>query len=165
MKILIAYAGKSGGSREMCLLLASLLPNHEVVLSDLVGAPISPVGFDYIVLGGAVRFGKLHRAVRTYIKEHGSAVEVIPHTLFLCCAFADQFENYAEMLFPAALLESAEEIGYFGGELNSAKQRGFDKIIVRMMRSAIRDSEDDEAMLPGLLPEHVRMLADRLRQL
>ena len=165
MKILVAYAGKSGGSREMCLLLASLLQNHEVTISDLTEASVVPYGFDYVVLGGAVRFGKLHRAARTYIKEHGSALETIPHTLFLCCAFADQFENYAEMLFPAALLESAEEIVYFGGELNPAKQRGFDKIIVRMMRSAIRDSEDDEAMLPGLLPEHVRMLADRLRQL
>lgn len=165
MKILVAYAGKSGGSREMCLLLASLLQNHEVTLSDLTEAPVVPSGFDYIVFGGAVRMGKLHRAARNYIKEHGSALETIPHTLFLCCAFADQFENYADMLFPAALLESAEEIVYFGGELNPAKQRGFDKIIVRMMRSAIRDSEDDEAMLPGLLPEHVRMLADRLRQL
>ncbi|MBR2464964.1 MAG: hypothetical protein IKB41_06015 [Clostridia bacterium] len=165
MKILVAYAGKSGGSREMCLLLASLLPNHEVVLCDLAEAPVAPTGFDYVVFGGAVRFGKLHRAARTYIKEHGSALETIPHTLFLCCAFADQFENYAEMLFPAVLLEGAEDIVYFGGELNPAKQRGLDKIIVRMMRSAIRDSEDDEAMLPGLLPEHVRMLADRLRQL
>ena len=165
MKILVAYAGKSGGSREMCRLLASLLPSHEVVLSDLTEAPVSPLGFEYIVFGGAVRMGKLHRAARNYIKEHGSTLEKIPHTLFLCCAFADQFENYAQMLFSEALLESAQDVVYFGGELDPAKQRGLDKILVRMMRSSIRSSEDDDAMLPGLLPEHVRMLADRLRQL
>ena len=163
MKILIAYASKTGTSREMCTLLASLLPNHEVTLADLATATPDPQGFDYIVLGAPVRMGKLHRAARAYIKEWGEHIATRPHTLFLCCAFADQFENYAEMLYPARLLESAEEVLYFGGELDLSRQRGFDKLLVRMMRSSIQESEDDEAMLPGRLPEHVRMLADRLR--
>ena len=70
MKILVAYAGKSGSCRSMCELLASQLPNHTVVLSDLIAEPISPRGFDYVVLGGAVRFGKLHRAARAYLAAH-----------------------------------------------------------------------------------------------
>ena len=163
MKILIAYASKTGTAREMCTLLASLLPNHEVTLADLATAAPDPQAFDYIVLGAPVRMGKLHRAARTYLKEQSERIAARPHTLFLCCAFADQFENYAEMLYPAKLLESAEEILYFGGELDLSRQRGFDKLLVRMMRNAIQESEDDEAMLPGPLPEHVRMLADRLR--
>lgn len=165
MKILVAYAGKSGSCRAMCELLATHLPNHEVVVSDLALAPISPEGFDYVVLGGAVRFGKLHRALRAYLGANGKAIAAMKHTLFLCCAFADQFENYAEMLFDEALLESADEAVYFGGELNVSRQRGLDKIFARMIRNSILESEDDEAMLPGLLPEHVRLLADRLRKL
>lgn len=165
MRILIAYAGKTGGSGEMCRLLASLLPNHEVVVSDLTQTPVSPTDFDYVVFGGAVRMGKLHRAARSYIKAHAAVLEKTPHTLFLCCAFADQFENYVDMLFPKGLLETADEAVYFGGELNVSRQRGLDKLLVRMIRSSIIESEDDEAMLPGLLPEHVRMLADRLRPL
>ncbi len=165
MKILIAYASKTGTVHEMCTLLASLLPNHEVTLADLATATPDPTGFDYIVLGAPVRMGKLHRAARTYVKEQSAALAKVAHTLFLCCAFADQFENYAEMLYPAAVLESADEVLYFGGELNLSRQHGFDKLLVRMMRSSIRDSEDDEAMLPGALPEHVRLLADRLRKL
>ena len=164
MKILIAFAGKSGGTRAMCELLASHLQRHEVVLSDLAGEAISPEGFDHIVLGGAVRMGKLHRAARAYLAAHSTAIASMPHTLFLCCAFAEQFENYAEMLFPKALLESADEVVYFGGELNVSRQKGFDKLLARMIRNSILESEDDEAMLPGLLPEHVRMLADRLKQ-
>ena len=165
MRILIAYATKTGASREMCVLLASLLPNHEVTVADLSETAPSPLAFDYVVLGSPVRMGKLHRAARAYLKAHGDALARVAHTLFLCCAFADQFENYAEMLYPRKVLESADEVLYFGGELNLSRQRGFDKFLVRMMRSAIRDSEDDEAMLPGLLPEHVRLLADRLRGL
>ena len=149
----------------MCELLASQLPNHTVVLSDLIAEPISPRGFDYVVLGGAVRFGKLHRAARAYLAAHTKMLAALPHSLFLCCAFAKQFENYAEMIFDGALLESADEIVYFGGELNVSRQKGLDKLFARMMRSSILESEDDDAMLPGLLPEHVRLLADRLRQL
>ena len=109
--------------------------------------------------------GKLHRAARSYIKAYAAVLEKTPHTLFLCCAFADQFENYIDMLFPKNLRETADEAVYFGGELNVSRQRGLDKLLVRMIRSSIIESEDDDAMLPGLLPEHVRMLADRLRQL
>jgi len=149
----------------MCELLSRRLPNHETVLCDLVKEPISPDGFDYIVLGGAVRFGKLHRAARAYLREHEAVLSAKPHTLFLCCAFAEQFENYVEMIFPKAVRRSADEAVYFGGELNVSRQKGLDKLFARMMRTSIMESEDDEAMLPGLLPEHVRMLADRLRAL
>ena len=164
MRILIAYAGRTGGARSMCELLASLLPRQEVVLFDLACDKTRPVlgDFDYIVLGGSIRMARLPRAARAYLKENADALAERPHTLFLCCAFPDQFENYAEMVFPRNVLENADECLYFGGELDLSKQRGLDKWIVRMMRNAIKESEDADAMLPGLLPEHVRLLADRL---
>lgn len=164
MKILIAYAGKTGGSRSMCELLATLLPRQEVTLFDLVNDKTYPVlgDFDHVVLGGAIRMARLPRAARTYLKGNAELLAAIPHTLFLCCAFSEQFENYAEMVFPRAVLETADACVYFGGELDPSKQRGLDKIMVRMMRNAIKESEDGDAMLPGLLPEHVRLLADRL---
>ena len=163
MKILIAYAGKTGGSAEMAELLARSLPNHSVTLLDMRTQDISPEGFDYVVLGGAIRFARLYREAREYLKKYENVICNLPHTLFLCCACSEQFENYADRVFSRELRDSAEEILYFGGELNLAAQRGFDKLLVRMMRNSIKESEDDEAMLPGLLPEHVRLLADRLR--
>lgn len=148
----------------MCELLASLLPRQEVTIFDLVNDKTPPVlgDFDHIVLGGAIRMARLPRAARAYLKENAAVLAEKPHTLFLCCAFPEQFENYAEMVFPRNVLENADECVYFGGELDLSKQRGLDKILVRMMRNAIKESEDADAMLPGLLPEHVRLLADRL---
>ena len=163
MKLLIAHGGKSGGCRSMAALLAELLPRHQVTLTDLIGEMPDPADFDHVVLGGAVRMGRLDRRVREYMKRYRGALTAVPHTLFLCCAFAEHFENYAEMLFPGAILESAEECVYFGGELNPTKQKGLDRLLVRMMRNAVLESEDNDAMLPGLLPEHVRQLADRLK--
>lgn len=163
MKLLIAYAGKTGGSAAMCALLASLLKNHEVTLSDLTKTDPVTGDFDYIVFGGAVRFAKLYAPARRYLKKNAAALAARPHTLFLTCGFAEQFENYADMIFPAPVRESAEQIVYFGGEFDPKKARGLDRTVLRMMRNAVRDSEDKDAALPGLLPEHVRILADRLR--
>lgn len=164
MKILIAYAGKTGSSASMAALLAESLPRHEVTLADLAVVAPSPLDFDYVVLGGAIRMGKLYPAARKYLKQYEAALAACPHTLFLCCAFAEQFENYLEMVFPTSVLESAEDALYFGGELNVAKHRGVDKWLVKLIRNSILESEEDDAALPGLLPEHVRQLADRLKQ-
>lgn len=164
MKLLIAYASKSGTSKAAAEMLANLLLNrHEITVADLDKAQPDAKEYDYVVLGGSVRAGKAHKALRRYLADHTEALCAVPHTLFLCCGFADQFENYAEFTFDAALIESADDVMYFGGELDVSKQRGFDKFLARIMRNAIRNSEDDELMLPGFLPEHVRLLADRLR--
>ena len=164
MKILIAYAGKTGCSAEMCRLLAAHLPAFDVEVADLAVASPDPTGFDSVVLGGAVHMGKLPRYVRQYLTANVKALCAVPHTLFLLCAFADQFENYAERVFPTPVLESADELVYFGGELSLSRQKGiWDKLVVRAMRNSVLESEDNDAMLPGLLPEHVRLLADTLR--
>ena len=163
MKILIAYAGKTGGTASMCQLLAESLPSHTVVLTDLTKEAPDLQGVDFVVLGGAVRMGKLMKPARQFIKEREEVLSRLPHALFLCCAFHEQFENYVERVFPASLWQSAERTVYFGGELNVSAQKGIDKLLVRMMRSSIRDSEDADAALPGLLPEHVRLLAEYLR--
>ena len=163
MKLLIAYAGKTGGSAEMCALLASLLKNHAVTVCDLSKNDPVPGDYDYVVFGGAVRFAKLCRPAGRFLRAHEAEIVAMPHTLFLTCGFAEQFPNYADMIFSARLRETAEDVLYFGGELDPKKARGFDRLILRAARSHIRDSEDGDATLPGLLPEHVRMLADKLR--
>ncbi len=164
MKLLIAYAGKSGTSRECADLLASLLPNFSVLVADLGRETPDPADYDYIVLGGSVRMGKAARPLRKFLRAHEETLGKKPHTLFLCCGLAEQFGFYAERTFAPAVRESAEEVLYFGGRLDPAKARGFDRLLVRMMRNAIKESEEEEAALPGILPEHIRMLADRLRQ-
>ena len=47
MKLLIAYASKSGCAREMAALLAEQLPRHEVTLCDLACEQPDPAAFDY----------------------------------------------------------------------------------------------------------------------
>ena len=164
MKLLIAYASKSGCAREMAAMLAEQLPRHEVTLCDLAVDQPDPAAFDYAVVGGSIRMNKAHKALRQYLDKYGDALGKVPHTLFLCCAFAEQLEHYFAVAFPRALRESAEELVYFGGDLSLSRQRGLDKLLTRMIRNSILESEEEDAVLPTLLPEHVRTLADRLRK-
>jgi menaquinone-dependent protoporphyrinogen oxidase len=163
VKILIAYAGKSGTSQKAAELLASEVKRHDCEVADLTKTTPVLGDFDYIVLGGSIRFGKAHRALRAFLTANEKALCEMPHTLFLCCGIPEQFENYLIRTYSKDLLDSAEEALYFGGELNVANQKGFDKLVARMIRNSIEENEDDEAGLPGFLPEHVRLLADRLR--
>lgn len=164
MKLLIAYAGKSGCAREMAALLAEQLPRHEVALCDLACEQPDPAAFDYAVVGGSIRMNKPHKALRAYLAKYGEALARVPHALFLCCAFAEQLEHYFAVTFPHALRESAERLAYFGGDLSLSRQRGLDKLLTRMIRNSILESEEEDAVLPTLLPEHVRTLADHLRK-
>ena len=164
MKLLIAYAGKSGTAKKAAEELAAALPHHAVTLADLAVEQPDPAAFDYAVVGGSIRMGKAYRPLRRYLSAYGRALADMPHALFLCCAFPDQLEHYQAITFPAALRESAEHQMYFGGELDVSKQKGIDRLLTRMMRSAIQNDEDGELTLPGYLPEHVRLLSDALRK-
>ena len=164
MKILIAYGTKSGCTAEMANLLASLLSNMEVHVTDLALEQPDPAEFDYVVLGTPIRMNRANKSVVRYIERHHDVLASTPHTLFLCCAFADQFDHYLRVAYPHTLITTAEECLYFGGDLALSRQRGFDKWLTRMLRNSILESEEDELVLPNLLPEHVRTLADRLRK-
>ena len=164
MKLLIGYASKSGCAREMATMLAEQLPRHEITLCDLAVEQPDPTAFDYAVVGGSIRINKVHKALRRYLEKYGEALERVPHTLFLCCAFAEYLDHYYAVAFPRELRESADELVYFGGDLSLSRQKGIDKWLTRMIRNSILESEEENAVLPTLLPEHVRALADRLRK-
>lgn len=164
MKLLIAYASKSGCAREMATMLAEQLPRHEIALCDLAKEQPDPTAFDYAVIGGSIRMNKAHKALRAYLAKYGEALVQVPHTLFLCCAFAEYLDHYYAVAFPHELRESADELVYFGGDLSLSRQRGLDKLLTRMIRNSILESEEEDNVLPTLLPEHVRTLADRLRK-
>ena len=164
MKLLIAYAGKTGSAAEMAALLGEHIPNHEVTLCDLDCEQPDPTAFDYVVLGGSIRYNRVRKSLRGYIERYTPVLVKKPHTLFLCCAFSEQLEHYFAVAFPRELRESAESMEYFGGDLSLARQHGLERWMTRMLRNSILESEEENAVLPTLLPEHVRLLADRLRK-
>lgn len=167
-RILIAYATETGTARECAQKLAESLRGTDVTLADLRDGFPDPAEYDLSVIGSSIRFGKLCRPMRAYLKAYGEALCKVPHAVFLCCAIGHAFEEYCEREFPPSLLRSAVAVMTFGGVLKKEQNNLRDRIIVRMMRSKIAESEFEDGeytpVLPGILPENIGKMATYLRE-
>ena len=170
MKILIVYATRGGVSRACAeMLKEKLVPSYEVSCYNVEEGAPAPNDFDVAVVGGSIRMGKLNKKLKKYIKEYREALGRMPSAAFICCGFPTDLEDYVETQLPRAL-EFSLGIHCFGGEIKPEKQKGVDKLILKMMKNHIRylDLEENgkhDYMLPEIIPEHISMLADRIRAL
>lgn len=166
MKILIAYTSKNGTTAKCAKMLAEKLEvSHEVIVTDMNKEDtVPPEGFDVVVLGSSVRMGAVSKKLKKYIKANVDMLNSKLCAVFLCCGFPDEFEEYLSQI-PKYLIPSLG-IHCFGGELKPREARGFDKIIIKIMRNSItgHDFEDGNytGMLPEIIPEHINILADRI---
>lgn len=163
MKIIIYYSTKGGCSRECAEILKKFLgDSDEVTLFDVTSGKDPEISsYDLVILGGGVRFGRLYKPMRAFIKKHESELTLSPHILFLCCGFLTLAEEYLKKLFPARLTESAISLEYFGGELKPEKHHGLMKLVVRCIRSSIEDREEDND-LPDIIESNISMLATKI---
>ena len=170
MKILIVYATRGGVSRTCAeMLQEKLQERHEVTCCHIVDGAPSPEDFDVVVVGGSIRMGKLNKKLKKYIRENREALTNMPSAAFICCGFPADLDDYVETQLPRNL-EFSLGVHCFGGEIKPEKQKGMDKLILKMVRSHIqyKDLEENgkhDYMLPEIIPEHIAILADRIRAL
>ena len=170
MNVLIVYSSKWGVSRTCAEMLAKRLEGFaDVGVYDINDAPPSPEGFDVCVVGGSIRMAAINKRLKRYIKEHASALSSTNTAFFLCCGFCESFDDYVSALIPKTAKANLG-VHCFGGELKPEKLRGIDKLIVRIIRSersAVDPDEPDKqrGALPEIIPEHINILADRIRAL
>ena len=172
MKVLIVYSTHGGASKRCAEMLEEKIKNRfEVTLVNVKeknGAP-SPEEYDVAVIGGPVRFGHIDKTLRNYLKNNAEKLNEISSAFFYCCGFPADVEEYIDTQFPKELNFSLG-VHCFGGELKPEKLKGFDKLVVKMVRSHINsqdfeESDADHAPLPELLPESVERLADMIIEL
>ncbi len=161
MKILIAYATKSGTTRICAEKLAQLLPQHQVTVADLSGADgLRPSDFDFTVVGGPIRMGKLHKAAKKFIESN----TFVPskYALFICNGMNESTAEYFKKNFSSDLLQSALVYTSFGGELKPDNQSGFDRFLLKMFIESNRENED--FVMPTIYTEEIGRLADKIKE-
>ncbi|MBE6547102.1 MAG: hypothetical protein E7668_06670 [Ruminococcaceae bacterium] len=170
MKILILYATR-GGATQVCaeLLAQRLEKHHTVTLCNAAHALPAPQEFDAVAIGSSIRMGQMNKQLKRYIKEHKERLSEGNTAVFFCCGFPKQFEEYTETQLPKDLYCSLG-LHCFGGELKPEKLKGFDKLIVRIVRSSILSQDfekprEDQHDLPELLPENIALLAEKIENL
>lgn len=170
MNILIVYATRGGVSRTCAeMLMEKLQARHDVTCCNVEESAPSPKVFDVVVVGGSIRMGRLNKKLKKYMKEHRETLANMPAAAFICCGFPIDLEDYVETQLPRNL-EFSLGVHCFGGEIKPEKQKGMDKLILKMVRSHIqyKDLEENgkhDYMLPEIIPEHITLLADRIRAL
>ncbi len=169
MKILIVYASHNGGVRTCVERLEAALTGMDVTVADL--AQTTPIldGYDTVILGASIHFGKLLEPAKRFVKANKEALLTKRLFLFLCCGLAHEYEYYREHVFSKELAAVAEQSLYFGGSLRLDGLSFWDRLVVRSIRSSIAESEIEDGeytpSMPGLLPENVDRLATQLRKL
>ena len=175
MKILIVYASESGTCRECADMLEHELYKHEVTKYDVTKVmdfTLSPSNFDACVVGGPVRFGKLHRDARKYIRKYKNELLAKKCAYFLACGYTDQYEKYLKKSIPADLKAASVCCELFGGRLKPEYARGLDRFFIKAARESILSEDENEKgyegeferVLPEIVPENVKRLAKSLEQ-
>ncbi len=168
MKILIAYAGKHGTTRECVERLNAFFDGKNVSVVDLAKETPDAREFDICLVGASVRFGRLQKAARSFLKEQEDILCQKHLGLFFCCGLTHENEYYREVLFSKKLRRQAFETIYFGGSLRLENLSFWEKILIRSIRSSIAESEFEDGeytpSLPGILPENIERLAMRVRR-
>ncbi len=161
MKILIAYATKSGTTRICAEKLAQLLPQHDVTVADLSKvSDLRPADFDFTVVGGPIRMGKLHKAAKKFIESN--TFEPLRYAFFICCGLDGNTQEYFKKNFPAPLLESSLAYTSLGGELKPDRQSAFDRFLLKAFIESNRENED--FVMPTIYTEEIGRLADKIKE-
>lgn len=161
-RIVILYESANGFTHDCVERLKKEMNYTECLLCNLEkGTPELRAG-DVLVVGSPVRRGKLMKKTAAFLKaiENETAY---PVGVFLCCGFADRFEEYRDRLIPKAILERAFCTINFGGTLNPAGKPFWDKLWLFHARSQVVESEIEDGeftpVLPGMIPEAIGQMA------
>jgi menaquinone-dependent protoporphyrinogen oxidase len=168
MKILIAYSTKSGTTAKCTAMLADKLALHSVKSVNLAKELPDPAEYDFVAIGGPVRFGRLHKKTAEYIEKHKEKLMSRRAGYFIVCGFVDSADEYIEKNIPAELREGASACACFGGELNLKNMKGFDRLITRMMIKVVTDEGKSDGelptrSLPEIMPESISRFADAIK--
>lgn len=167
MKILIAYASKTGTAAECAKQLGEMLHGQDITVADLDRESLDPEAYDAVILGSSVRYGCVRKSLKSYLQTYREALKDVPHGLFLCCGFGHEFERYIEKNYDAELRGTAFAVLNFGGVLKLPNASLFERMILNGVRADIRESEIEDGeytpTLPSVLPENISMMASLLR--
>ena len=157
MKTLIIYATKTGTTAKCAEMLSKLIADSE--LYNLANGEPDISGYDNIALGGPIRMGALHPAVKRFAEKH--TVELIGKNAgyFICSCVTENTEQTMAQNFPAILLENAVCKASFGGEMDPSRQKGADKLVIKL---AARSFMKDPSKKPSILPKEIERFASAM---
>ena len=157
MRILIAYAGKTGTTEKCAKRLCEKLTNATTVDLNIQTPDIDQ--FDTVIVGGAIRMGQLHKKAKKFIEQNAVRLQTKKTAYFLCCGSEGNSAELFSKNFPKDLLDRAVSYECFGGEMNVENMHGFDKFVAKM---AAKASADKKLAPPKINDENIAKLIEKI---
>lgn len=158
MKVLIGYASKTGTTKKCAMMLCEQLPaNCKVV--DLSSETPALDDYDFIIIGGSVRMGKLHKKAKNYILKNKDKLLDKKFALFICNGFTDPEKQMITNVFEPQLINNAIIVDTFGGELNLDTMKGMDKLISKKVLEQMKP-EDAPHILEDNIANFIKIISN-----
>lgn len=170
-KILIVYATKTGTAATAARLLSDRLAGRDFTLCTPEDAASDPSGYDIVVVGGCIRYAKLYKPVREYLKKWDTVLATKQTGYFIVCGYPDSAEEYYEKNLTDAQRERAFALACFGGEMVPAHAKSlWDKLILKIERENIlgggnNGEQREDAVLPTISEVNIAQFAGKLKEL
>lgn len=168
MNILIAYASKTDTTKDAALMLGAHFSAHTITYADLAAEKPEVKHYDVVIIGSYIRAGKIAKSAAAFLKSNREAILEKPFGLYICCNFSDNALSYFKSNFDETLWQKAASAMHFGGEMRMDKQKGMDKLIMKLVLHFIRANNRNEDRkqdipLPSLIPENISRFADEIK--
>jgi menaquinone-dependent protoporphyrinogen oxidase len=154
---LILYESKHGTVAHAVSILAESL-NGEVVAVKLSDGNIPPLaGFDAVILGGSIYFGKIQKTMSRFIDKNKQELLGKKLGLFICGAHPDQKEREKELqlAYPKELMVQAAAADILGYQIHIQEFNRLEAIIVK---SILGLKEDKDGLDRGRIEAFARKM-------
>jgi menaquinone-dependent protoporphyrinogen oxidase len=133
MKTMIVYTTRHGCVEKVVELLKKELDDVEIVNLMKQKAPVTLDGYELVILGGSIYFGKIQKELAAFASKATKELLTKRLGLFICAGHPHPDARVVELeqAYPQELLEHAVCKEILGAEINYERLSTLDKLIYR----------------------------------
>lgn len=160
-KVLVAYGTRAGSTASVAERVAEVLKSKGFAAEALPADKVRDVAsYGAVVLGSAVRAGKLMPEALKFLDRNNAAIAARPFAAFVVCLTMKEYDEKSRAAASAYLdpvRRKAKPLseGLFGGVMDSTKLGMFERTIMKAMKAPqgdYRKWDEVEAWAAGLVP-------------
>ena len=170
-KILVVYSTTDGHTRRICERLQQVMAQqgHTATVVPLAQADALDLpGFDKIVIGASIRYGKHQPTVKQFIERHQALLESKANAFFTVNIVARKPEknqpdtNPYLIKFLRTLTWQPKLLGVFAGKLDYPRYRLVDRFMIRLIMLMTNGPTDPKAVIEFTDWQQVEAFAQRV---
>jgi menaquinone-dependent protoporphyrinogen oxidase len=158
-RVLVAYATKAGSTADAAVRIGQVLARQGAVVDVLPLKQVTSLAaYHAVILGSAIRMGKLLPETQAFVEKNQSALRQLPFSVYILCMTLqtdtpETRQTVSSYLDPVHSLVKPVSEGLFAGAIIPAKLALIDRLIVKMLKvpeGDFRKWDQIEAWAEGL---------------